>query len=72
MTELLSQVVRPAPAWGFVEVAVALVIILAVCGLVAVFCRVSGFTLPTWVWQVIGIVVAAVVVIVAIRFVASM
>jgi hypothetical protein len=69
---MLAELFAPHRPWGFVEMAIAVVVILAVCGLVAVFTRVTGINLPQWVWHVIGIVVAAVVVIWAIRFVAGM
>ena len=59
-------------SWGFVEMAIALVVILAVCGLVMISCKVCNMYPPQWLWQVIGIVVAAVVIIWAIRFVAGM
>jgi hypothetical protein len=68
---MIAQVVRQGAPWSFVEIAITLVIVLAVCGLVAIFARVAGFNFPPWVWHVIGIVVAAVVIILAIRFVAG-
>ncbi len=75
MTALLAQqgqLFAPGRPWGIVEIAIFIVLLLAIIGLVIIFVRVSGVPVPQWVWQVIGIVVAAVVVIAAIRFVAGM
>ncbi len=72
MNLMLAEMFAPGRPWGFVEFAIAIVVILAVCGLVLIFTRVAGITLPQWVWQVLGIVIAAVVIIWAIRFVAGM
>ncbi len=63
---------RHGEPWGFEEIAIAVVAALAICGLVVIFSKVSGVPIPPWVWQVIGIVVAAVVIIWAIRFIGGM
>ncbi len=72
MNLLLAQLFAPGRPWGLVELAIFVVVILAVCALVMVFVRVSGIGIPQWVIQVIGIVIAAIVIIAAIRFVAGM
>ncbi len=52
--------------------AIWLVIVIAIIALVFLYCRVSGVVIPPWIFQAFWIVVAAVVIIFAIRFVASM
>ncbi len=58
--------------WSIGELAVAIVIIAAVCALVYVALKQFGVSIPAWVQQVIWIVVVAFVVIVAIRLVMGM
>jgi hypothetical protein len=53
------------------SLAIAIVVLLAVCGLVLVAVRAFAVPIPPWLGQVIAIVVAAVVIIVAIRAVMS-
>ena len=65
---LLAQ----AGGYSFVQLAIFAVIVLAVIALVIVATRQMGIPIPNWVWQVLGIVFTAVVIIVAIRFVASL
>lgn len=74
---LLAQVVveHPAPVrtgYTFGELAIGLVVVLAVVGLVWVACNQFGVVIPVWLQRVVGIVVAAVVVIVAIKIVLSL
>jgi hypothetical protein len=47
---------------------IAFVVLVACCALAMVYFRQSGVAVPPWLTQVLGIVVAAVVVIYAIRF----
>jgi hypothetical protein len=58
--------------WTIADYAIAVVILLAVIALVYVAARAFGTPLPEWFFQVVGIVVVCVIVIVAIRFVASL
>ncbi len=67
---LLAQV--GAGGWGIAQWCIALIIIIAVVAILFIFIRVSGVNIPQWVWQVIGIVIAAIVCIVAIRFLLTM
>ena len=70
---LLSQVVMGGAAgWGFAQTAIAIIIILAVIGIVIIAARVMGVPIPQWVWQIIGIIVVAFVAIWAIRFLLGM
>ncbi len=72
LSAVLAQAMRGWQGWGVVEFAIAIVVFLAICGLVLIFCRVTGLNPPQWLWQVVGIVVAAIIIIAAIRFVAGM
>ncbi len=75
MTALLAQqgqLFAPGRPWGIAEIAIFIVLLLGIIGLVLIFVRVSGVQVPQWVWQVIGLVIAMVVIIAAIRFVAGM
>lgn len=58
--------------YSIAQLAIAIVVIAACCGLVMVACRQFGVTIPGWLVQVLWIVVVACVVIFAIRFVMSM
>jgi len=71
---LLADVVvrRPFLGFGLVELAVAFVVVAAVFALVYVAVRQFGIKVPDWVYQVFWIVVVALVVILAIRFIASL
>jgi hypothetical protein len=72
MSLLLAQLFAPGRPWGIVEVAVFIVAAVAIVALVLLFCRVAGYSPPQWVFHAIGIVIAAVLVIWLIRFVAGM
>jgi hypothetical protein len=58
--------------YSLVSLAIGLVVVLAVVALVWVFIRQSGIPIPSWLTQVIGIVILAVVVIIAIKIVAGL
>lgn len=58
--------------WTLADYAIAVVVLLAIVALVYIAARAFGTPLPQWFFQVVGIVVAAVIVIVAIRFIASL
>ncbi len=69
----LLQAHRPiGMTWGIGEIAVAIILVAAIIGIVAIACREFGVAIPQWLWQVIGIVVAAFVCIVAVRFLLTM
>jgi|HubBroStandDraft_2_1064218.scaffolds.fasta_scaffold57779_3 hypothetical protein len=51
---------------------ITIVIVAAAIGLVLIFLRVAGIPIPPWFWNVVFIVIAAAVVICAIRFVFSL
>lgn len=58
--------------WSLVDILIAVVVIAACVALVWVAIRQFGIAIPDWVMQVFWIVVVAVVVIFAIRFITSM
>jgi hypothetical protein len=58
--------------WSLVDLAIAVVVLAAVFALVYVALRQFGLSIPGWVQQVFWICVVALVVIVAIKFVASL
>lgn len=62
----------PYSTWSAVDVAVALIVLAAIIGIVLIFARQAGVTIPGWLVQVLWICVAAVVCIAAIRFVSSL
>lgn len=57
---------------GIGQLAIAAVVILAVLGLLFVAVRAMKVPVPEWFWQVVGIVLAAVVIILAIKFVMTL
>ena len=54
------------------QIAIFVVVALVLLGIVIIVTRVAGVPIPTWVWQIVGLVVLAIVAIVAIRFVMSL
>ena len=58
--------------WSFGELAIAVVVFIAIVALVMVFVRQSGVAIPAWLINVFWIVVAAVVVIGAIKVVLTL
>lgn len=58
--------------WGIVEILIAVIIIVAVVAIFLIFIRASGIAIPPWVMQIVWIVLAAFITIVAIRFVMTM
>lgn len=57
--------------WGIIDIAIAIVVIAGVVALVYVACRQLGVEIPAWVIQVFWIVVVVLVVVFAIRLIAS-
>lgn len=62
----------PMHTWGIADIAIAIVVILAIVGLVFVAVREFQIPIPQWFIHVLCIVAVAFVVILAIRFLASM
>lgn len=72
MNMLLALWNGPIQNWGFVDLAIFVVIVAAIVALVYVALRQFGITIPQWVQTVFWIVVVAFVIIFAIRLVAGM
>lgn len=72
MSAVLALFNGPLTTWGIVDLLVLLVIIVACLALVRVALNRYGIVIPPWLVEVCVIVLVAVVVIVAIRFVASL
>ena len=70
---LLAQVARGG-AWGFGfgELAIGIVIAVAVLGILWIFVKAMEIPIPQWFWHIAGIVLLALVAIVAIKLVLSM
>jgi hypothetical protein len=62
----------PVTSWGLVDILCMVVIVAACVALVAVGVRKMGWKIPEWLVQVFVICIVAVVIIFAIRFVASL
>lgn len=58
--------------YSLIQIAVAVVVIAAVCALVAIALRQFGIALPSWVTQALWVIAIAIVIIMAIRLVGSM
>jgi hypothetical protein len=71
---LLAQAARPVLpwGWGWVELAIFVVVFAAVCALVWIALKQFGVTVPEWARQAVWVVVIAFVVILLIRIVASL
>jgi hypothetical protein len=59
-------------SWTFGELAVAIIIAIAIIAVVVVFTRAAGVSIPGWLVQILWIVLAAVVAIIAVRFLLSL
>ena len=70
MFSLLAQIM--IRGWGIGEMAIAIVIIVAVVALVLIGCRAMGVEIPGWVVQVFWVIIIAMVIIAGIRFVMSL
>ncbi len=73
MFALLAQA-RPVfwAGWGIGEFVIAIIIVAAIVAVLFIALRQFGITIPAWVIQVFWVLVAAVVCIVAIRFLLSL
>ncbi len=68
---MFAQVVARQP-WTLGEIAVAIIVVIAVVAIVVIFVRSSGIPIPNWVWQILGVVLCAIVAVVAIRIVLNL
>jgi hypothetical protein len=59
-------------SWTFGELAVAIIIAIAIIAVVVVFTRAAGVTIPGWLVQILWIVLAAICAILAVRFLLSL
>ena len=48
-----------AGGWGIGQIAIAVIIVLAIIGIVIVATRVMKVPVPQWVWQIVGVAVFA-------------
>lgn len=69
---VFSQIIGGGFQWTMGNVAIAIIVILAVVAVVVLFMRETGLQPPPWVWKLITIIVAAAVCILAIRFLLSL
>jgi hypothetical protein len=69
---MLAQHIVFIHGWGLAEFLIAIVVIAACVALMYVALRQFGIAIPAWVIQVFWIIIVALVVIFAIRFVASL
>ncbi len=58
--------------WSMTDLAIFFVVLAIIIGIVVIVVRQAGIQIPQWVWQIAGLVILAVVAILAIRFVASL
>ncbi len=61
-----------ASTWGLAEWLVTIIVVLGAIAVAIVVSKVMGFEIPQWVWQIVGIVFAVFVGVIAIRFLLSM
>lgn len=59
-------------SWSIGDVLVWLLIAVGVVAITVIVLRVLGWQIPQWVWQIVGICVAVVIGILAIRFLLSL
>lgn len=68
----MGTLAQAARVWSVGDIAVAVIVLLAVLAIVVIFVRSSGIPVPAWVWQILGVVICAALAVVAIRFVLSL
>ncbi len=54
------------------NLAIGFIVLIAIIAIAFIFLKVSGIVIPPWVWQIVCILVAAVLCIAAIKFLISM
>ncbi len=59
-------------SYSFGEIVIGLIIVVAIIAVAIAITRAMGWEIPSWVWTVVGICIAAVVAILAIRFLMSL
>lgn len=70
MSTLLA--LGPVAAWGLVDWLICIIIVLAILAVGSIVLRQIGYTIPPWVWQILGILVAVIVGIAVIKFLAGL
>ena len=68
---MFAQVMNIGGAWGLGQIAIAVIIVLAVCAVLPLF-QSMGVSIPDWLVKIIVIVIVAAVAIVAIKFLLSL
>ena len=58
--------------YSLAQIAVFVILAIVVIGIVMIVAKHTGIPIPSWVWQIVGLVILAVVAIAAIRFVMSL
>lgn len=68
---LIAQSIWQQP-WGMSAWAIFVVVALVLLGIVAIVVKATGWTIPAWFYQILGLVALAIVAIAAIRFVSTL
>lgn len=58
--------------WGMADIAILVILAVVIFGIVAIVVRQAEIPIPPWVWQILGLVLIAIVAILAIKFVVSL
>ena len=58
--------------YSLVQIAIFVVLLIVMIGIVMIVVKQAGIPIPQYVWSIIGLVILAIVAIVAIKFVASL
>jgi hypothetical protein len=58
--------------WTVGDVAIAVIVILAIIAVVLIVCRAFGVTIPQWVWAILGVCLAAFLGVLAVKFLMSL
>lgn len=69
MTASMIALILPG---GIAGLAVWVILLIAIVAIVIVATRAMGVPIPSWVWNILGIVLIAVVAIVAVKFIAGL
>lgn len=71
MKSLILAQMAPAVGprtWSLADLLIGFVIVLGLFAIALIVARVLGFVIPSWFWQICGVVILIVVAIVAIKF----
>ncbi len=72
MLAALPMLFAQLHGWSMADLAIWIVVLVVVFGIVVIVIRQAQIPIPSWIWQILGLVLIAIVAILAIKFVVSL